>query len=581
MGGGDLNTKKSWHPKNFSNQERVWKAEQKEAAEKKRLAELQREIQDERDREDLKNIARSSGFLDDGDSANKKLEWMYKGQQLNREEYLMGRTIDKNFEQLDQEEKAKADPINNVAISQPINHVEHEVIPFSIRKYKGLPGTEQVDMARKMLEDPLMLIKQKEMETRRQILQNPVKLKELHKMLKQEQSESKKKKSKKEKKSKKKRKRSDDSDSDVDLDKALAEKYKRLQGALTKDVDSDDNDDGNVDKLLSRKFEVLSKELDKMTGSKKKKKKKKNKRDSSSGSSSDDFQVSKKLENERRDDRNRRDERNFDKKRSFSRSPRRNFDRRDDRRPNFDRNRSKSPQRRDNRQFQINRRRSRSPQRHRSPDRSLRNDRKNTSPRRNRRSRSRSIEKPRQRRSRTPEKRNKSPPERREERKSSSSSSSASNSEPDNGDSDDGRPKKRNFGLVTSDGKGIALKNPQKMTKRRSPSPKKLVKSISASKSDQKRSTTKLTQEEIDARLKEMAANASWREKERTEKVQKYRDNEKREEEEAKREFDKDFLTKQLKKTANSTTSVESRIKSNLNNIQRSSRTMESNFARR
>lgn len=515
---------------------------------------------------------------------------MYKGQQLNRDEYLLGRSIDKNFEQLDAEEKIKADPINNPAISKPINHVEHEVIPFSIRQYKGLPGTEQVDMARKMLEDPLMLIKQKEMETRREILQNPVKLKELHKMLKEERS---KKKSKKEKKSKKKHKksRSDSDNDDVDLDKALAEKYKRLQGALAKDLDSDDDvNAGNVDKLLSLKFEALSKELDKMTGTKKKSKKKK--RDSSS--SSDDFHVAKKKEMP-------------EPKRNRSRSPQRKDERErfNDRRrrtPEYARRRPDSPMKRtfprdDNRRY-------------RSPDR-YRNDRRNRNPsprrrsrshddrntsryqQRQKRSRTKSIERSqrnrfperRERCSRTPEKRQKSPPEPQpnRNRSPSSSTSSSSDSSPDrqNDDSDEDRPTKKTFGLVTSDGKGISIKKSAPKRKSSSPRREKPSKSVVSSKQEPKSKPTRMTQAEIDARLKEMMSNASWREKERSEKVNKYRENEKREQEDAKKDFDKDFLTRQLKKTANSTMSVESRIKSNLNNIQRSSRTMESNFARR
>lgn len=485
---------------------------------------------------------------------------MYKGQTLNREEYLTGRSIDKNFEQLAEEEKAKNEAMNNPAISVPINHVEHEVIPFSIRQYKGLAGTEQVDMARKLMEDPLMLIKQKEMETRRQILQNPVKLKELHKMLKAEKESQKKKKSKKEKKKKKKHKKSDsDTDeSDVDLDKALAEKYKKLQGALASTTkDSDDEEEGNVDKLLSLKFEVLSKELDKMTGSKKKKKKK---RDSSS--SSDDFNVSKSKNREefKRRDSPKRDDRRSDRteyRRKPSRSPqRRNFPSREERR-------RQSPRRYE---------------RHASPRRSTNNRRDRSPPRRDR-----TPPRREQKRSRTPEKRKRpSPP--LNSRKRTPSSSSESPDEPQNYDSDDNRPTKRTFGLVTADGKGISVKK-SSSTRCTSRSPPKKEKS-STSKPPQKQETSKLkptrmTQEEIDARLKEMMSNASWREKERAEKVNKYRENEKREQEEAKKDFDKDFLTKQLKKTANSTMSVESRIKSNLNNIQRSSRTMESNFARR
>lgn len=41
------------------------------------------------------------------------------------------------------------------------------------------PGTHQVDLARKLQEDPLFDIKKKEIECRSQILNNPVKLKKL------------------------------------------------------------------------------------------------------------------------------------------------------------------------------------------------------------------------------------------------------------------------------------------------------------------------------------------------------------------------------------------------------------------
>lgn len=124
---------------------------------------------------------------------------MYKGPQVNRDEYLLGRAVDKNFEQLDSQEKAGP----SVGITQPKNHVEHECIPFSIRQYKGLEGTEQVDMVRKLMEDPLMAIKQKEIESRQKILENPVKLKELHRLLKNDKSIKEKKGKKKDKKEKK------------------------------------------------------------------------------------------------------------------------------------------------------------------------------------------------------------------------------------------------------------------------------------------------------------------------------------------------------------------------------------------
>jgi hypothetical protein len=54
-----------------------------------------------------------------------------------------------------------------------------ECLPPSI--FSG--GTEQVDMVRKLQEDPLFAIKKKENETRSQILKNPVKLKQLRELV--------------------------------------------------------------------------------------------------------------------------------------------------------------------------------------------------------------------------------------------------------------------------------------------------------------------------------------------------------------------------------------------------------------
>lgn len=109
----------------------------------------------------------------DDRTGNPKLEWMYKTGQdlLNREEYLTGRKVDKQFEELTSEQ----------------NCVEHEVLPASIsRKNNTYEKHDQVDIIRKQMEDPLVAIKQREMEARRKILENPVKLKELHRLLKEE-----------------------------------------------------------------------------------------------------------------------------------------------------------------------------------------------------------------------------------------------------------------------------------------------------------------------------------------------------------------------------------------------------------
>lgn len=76
---------------------------------------------------------------------------------MDREAYLLGRAIDKSFEQMQHAEKA-------------------------FTSLSG-GGGEQVDMARKLQEDPLYVMRKREIESRNQILNNPVKLKHLQELV--------------------------------------------------------------------------------------------------------------------------------------------------------------------------------------------------------------------------------------------------------------------------------------------------------------------------------------------------------------------------------------------------------------
>ena len=102
----------------MKNIEKVWKAEQMSNQEKKRIAELKREIEMEKDREELKSKMNQST---NEKKEDKKLDWMYTkpNQSINREEYLLGKEIDSNFEKALQAEKDTA--LNRA----PKNHVEH------------------------------------------------------------------------------------------------------------------------------------------------------------------------------------------------------------------------------------------------------------------------------------------------------------------------------------------------------------------------------------------------------------------------------------------------------------------------
>lgn len=68
----------------MKNQERVWKAEEQAKMEERKLQDLRKEINEERDREELRRLGESSGVLANhgGAAGEAKLEWMYKSESL-------------------------------------------------------------------------------------------------------------------------------------------------------------------------------------------------------------------------------------------------------------------------------------------------------------------------------------------------------------------------------------------------------------------------------------------------------------------------------------------------------------------
>ncbi|KAM4611950.1 pre-mRNA-splicing factor CWC25 homolog [Polymixia lowei] len=187
MGGGDLNLKKSWHPQTMKNIERVWKAEQKYEAERKKIEELQKELKEERAREEITKFAQETGALKRKDD---RLDWMYQGPggQVSRDEYLLGRPIDKQI--TEQYEEPESGPSTQTGL-----------LPGSI--FNPTTPASSLDLAAKIREDPLFEIRKREEEKKREVLTNPVKMKKIKEMLRQNlEKKDKKKKRKKEKKEK-------------------------------------------------------------------------------------------------------------------------------------------------------------------------------------------------------------------------------------------------------------------------------------------------------------------------------------------------------------------------------------------
>uniref|UniRef100_A0A0A9WET5 Pre-mRNA-splicing factor CWC25 n=1 Tax=Lygus hesperus TaxID=30085 RepID=A0A0A9WET5_LYGHE len=428
-----------------------------------------------------------------------KLDWMYKSSNaVDPEEYLLGRSIDKNYENR----------------SSSHNEVDKDILPTSIFAVSN--SNVQVDIFRKKKEDPLEQIKQKEIEMRQQLLKNPVKLKKLQNQFKAAEKQSHKDKKKKKKKNK-----------DKDIDDLLAEKYMKLinkYGAknlveLTKSDEDSDQEDTKIRKPPKRRARSRSPSSDGDQSSRTRKNSPRSK-DSSKHSGSS-------------------------KKKSKRRS----------------RSREKEWTSRDKLHGRIDFR-SRSPH-------------------------SKSKDDSRQR----------SPHGAKEDRKSRRRpSTSPSSSEESSGDqntiadrfqrgtaskkdygysSDEDKPTfKKTYGLVLP--KGVEPKPPSRPSDVRCD-----VGEASEVKPINKYvhiKPTKLTEEEKQAKLKQMMEDAQKWEKSRKSKVSKYREEQKKEETQEKK-FDGEFMRKELAKATSK--SVAERIKSNINNLQRSKFSMDQHFAKR
>jgi len=479
----------------------------------------------------------------------KGTDWMYNpNAEMNKEEYLLGKAIGKNFE--------------NEGTMGQINAVEYDCAPPSIFASQA---AHQVDLQRKLIEDPLVAIKKRELEDRRKILDNPVKMKALQEHI---EDLKRKKKDKKKKKKRKKTKGSDSDDSDADLDLKLLQRIQKMEEG-----------GGSVDS--ENEFEEVN--------------------------------SKKRMDSESPSEERGRDQRKVSSPPSRrQRSGGSPYNRQKPRMSPSRRKRSSSPHKRRYSSGSSPRRRRSpvSPSRHkktsaehskwrkRSPNSPPRRRRSSSSPPRGKRSplrrrrspdssskrRDSPIRKQRQysdspvRRQRSPPRRkprspSDSPPRIRErspyKRKTSSSSSPPRRRSP----SMSPPPMKKKAGLDI--GRNYRKKSPVVDTER-----EKSTKKISGGAGVGPAKKAALTDAEKQAKLAEMMANATWRDQQRTSRVKNYREGLVKEEAEASKEHDKNFINRELKRAQENLT-VEGRITANKYKIQRGHGDMDKNFARR
>uniref|UniRef100_A0A224XQP0 Putative pre-mrna-splicing factor cwc25 n=1 Tax=Panstrongylus lignarius TaxID=156445 RepID=A0A224XQP0_9HEMI len=369
------------------------------------------------------------------------MEWMYKNssESVDREEYLLGRAIDKNIES---------------QLSGSFNEVDKDITPVSIFTNSG--SNLQVDVARKLKEDPLEQIRQKELETRKQLLKNPVKMKKLQNMLKAKQEMIIKKKAKKKKKK----------SHDKAIDELLTSKYLQLRQKLG---------GKNLLELGKNERTTMQEGRDRNERGSKRKKKKKRKSVSESSTSSEDTSSSSSSETEEE---------------IYNKDIKKKYDGAKD--------------------------------------------------------------------------------------KKTGNSLKRKNSH------DERKPNDKRYGLEIRDPDRSSSVEPCKISRSSSYAACKIEKETKGHlpKKSSCKEQQKLTEEEKAKRLREMTENVAWRNQLTKKSIKRYKDEEKKEKEVNDKDYDEGFLRRQMA-LATSHVTVHERIKSNVNNIQRSERHMSENFARR
>lgn len=463
-----------------------------------------------------------------------------------------------------------------------------------------------MDLSAKLQEDPVVAIRKKEEETRRQFLQNPVQLKKLQEALKAREEQMRAKKKKKKHSSKdldrkiaeklfllktgglspalllkkeKERKRAEKEDA---LNTILMHKFNELKSKLTdedlKDILSgkvSDSDDSSESSSEEEKKKVVKKKK----REKKKKKHKKKKTVSVSSSSEEDSDNSEEVgcKSKRRSKEKKKKGKRIenDHKKSSKNDTKWNVK---DHHSESRRSRSKS---KDRSRRETDRERH-SKKRHHSRSRSRSSEERNTNQRQ--RGKTEHRHDPKELSKYTEERTFKKTSKRKVKNKTESSDSGSDSSSEDNlrhsrksseTSGDEKRKKKQSWGLVKADGSKIKLSE-RSRDERVIDKPKKAP-DILTKEIEKRVKPQNLTEAEKELRRREMMENAVWRDRERETNVKRYRENDAKE---SKQEFDPDFVHKELMKSANTST-VESRIKANRNNIQRSRGDMNSHFSRR
>lgn len=151
--------KKSWHTAGMAVQEDVWKRQQAAEHEKRRLEEFKKEIEEERKQQELLGEAIASGHVTK--APQERLEFMYKGQ--------VGQAAPTSVDDR---------VIGKKRFDMPVEEGNNLQAQAEVREEEMHSKNEAWN---KLNADPLLVMKQRELQSKQYITNNPVKMAQLKK----------------------------------------------------------------------------------------------------------------------------------------------------------------------------------------------------------------------------------------------------------------------------------------------------------------------------------------------------------------------------------------------------------------
>uniref|UniRef100_A0A6U5MLP7 CBF1-interacting co-repressor CIR N-terminal domain-containing protein n=1 Tax=Calcidiscus leptoporus TaxID=127549 RepID=A0A6U5MLP7_9EUKA len=172
-------SKKPWHTATVRNVEKVWAAEEKEKEEQRKLEAYRKDIEEERQKAELRQLQEETGRV----AKSNRVDWLYETPAPDAKDYLLGKPVELNPEDSD------------------VKKVEHLPGSNFLNGQNNLSNAANEEF-NKMTNDPLVMMRAEEQRALQRILNNPLKMKAIKTQAQEAEPERREKKEKRSKKQK-------------------------------------------------------------------------------------------------------------------------------------------------------------------------------------------------------------------------------------------------------------------------------------------------------------------------------------------------------------------------------------------